>query len=57
MLRVCEDGKLQAQEGSRLDPAEGAEAGDFDLAVLDETVFVVFEFGDEVGLENRKILA
>ena len=57
MLRVCEDGKLQAQEGSRLDPAEGAEAGDFDLAVLDETVFVVFEFRDEAVLGNRKILA
>lgn len=34
MLRVCEDGKLQAREPSGLDPAEGKEAGDFDPAVL-----------------------
>ena len=32
MLRVCEDRKLQAREASEIDPAE---AGDFDLAVLD----------------------
>jgi len=35
VLRACEDGKLKVRETSRLDPAEGAEAGDFDLAVLD----------------------
>jgi len=44
VLRDCEDGKLQVREVSGLDPAGGAEAGDFDP-------------GDEAVLEIIKTLA